>query len=465
MTLAGSTTPSSVDELQARLDRLEAENARLRADAPRPATRTGPPGTGWRAVLSAFCIIVAALLIPTTIIAGWARAQLVDETAFVSTFAPLIDDPSVQAVIVDQASSAITESVDLDGITDDLFDGVATLDLPPAALSSIDLLRGPAAQALDGLVTTTVSRVVASDAFSGIWQTTLVASHRALVATANGGSANGAVTISDSGELGIALGPIVDAVKQRLLDQGVGFASAIPTIDRTIVIAQSDALATVGVVYTLAVTVGWWLPFVVLALFVTGILIARRRSTAVLGSGVGLALGGLSVATGIAVGGTVLGLSATNLGVPATALTAVYTAVVAAMQHTAVVVMVVGIIIALLAWVSGRWRGARAVRGGIAAVNDSIRSTLTLRGVNTGRFGTWMFQQRVLVRVVLGVLMVLWLLLLRPLSVGDIFLVVIVSALVWWLTELVQKRDAAFVGDAPATIDADAADVPRGALP
>ena len=90
---------------------------------------------------------------------------------------------------------------------------------------------------------------------------------------------------------GSRLGPVIAEVKARLADQGVGFASAIPEISRTIVIAQSDALVTVRVVYGIAVTVGTWLPVVTLLLFVGGTVVARRRGVALLGAGLGLALG------------------------------------------------------------------------------------------------------------------------------------------------------------------------------
>lgn len=445
MTLADPTPPlSETDDLRHRLDRLEAENARLRAAVGSEATEGNRPRSRgrWRAFVSAFCIVLAALLVPVSVVTAWARTELVDETAFVATFAPLVDDPAVQALIIDETTTAINASVDFEGITDDLFDGIEGLGLPPRAAAAIDLLRAPAAQGLDSLVTTAVTRVVASDAFSSVWQTALTASHRGLVAAASGGTSNGALTISDSGEIGIQLGPIIDAVKQRLIDQGVGFASSIPTIDRTIVVAQSDALGTVHVVYGLAVTVGFWLPFVALALLVAGILVARRRSTAILGTGVALAIGGTALATGFAIGGTILMLSAPQLGVSSAALGAIYGQVVEAAQHSAVVVAVIGAVIAVLAWMGGRWRGARATRRAVGAINDSIRATVTARGVDTGRFGLWMSAQRVLVRVILAVLLVLWLLLLRPLGAGDIALVLVVGLLVWWLAELVQKRPA-----------------------
>ena len=435
-------------DVEARLAALEAENARLRDQLggsggdgvePRPARRGR-----WRAVLSAVCIVLASIMVTVSIVGSWARVQLVDESRFVETFAPLAEDPAVQAMVIDGVATAVDEKVDFQGVTDDLFDGIASLGLPPRAASAIDLLRVPAAQGLENLVVAATTRLVQSDAFTAAWQTGLQASHRVLVRTAAGGG--DVVTISGTGELGIELGPIIAQVKQRLADQGIGIASLIPEIDRTIVVAQSDALVTVGAVYNLSVVVGWWLPILALALFIGGILLARRRSVAVLGSGIGLAAGAGVLAIALTSVGAFLPGMALQLGVAPAALIAVYEQVVDAMLHTAIVLTVVGLIVAVLAWVLGRSRAAHAVRGGVGSINTGLRRSIAQRGVDTGAFGGWMYAQRVLVRIILIALLVVWLLLLRPLGIGDVLLVLLVGLVVWWLCELVQRRPGETVG-------------------
>lgn len=107
---------------------------------------------------------------------------------------------------------------------------------------------------------------------------------------------------------------------------------------------------TVRIVYALAVTIGWWLPFIALFFFVGGVLAARRKSTAMLGVGMGAALGGAMLTVALTVGATVLGLSALRLGVPSGALSVVYEQAIAAMRQTAIIVTVAGVIIAVVAW-------------------------------------------------------------------------------------------------------------------
>src|SRR6478735_378661 len=104
--------PQTVD-LQAEVAALRAENEALRAGgapADEVAAPARPAGSWWRGFLSALCIVIATILVPVSIAGAWARVQLVDEDAFVSTFAPLADDPDVQALIIDKTSTAISEA-------------------------------------------------------------------------------------------------------------------------------------------------------------------------------------------------------------------------------------------------------------------------------------------------------------------------------------------------------------------
>lgn len=464
--MTSSATASSKDDaqaLKARIAALEAENERLASLAETapidPLVAGAEPvprkRNGWRAFVSALCIVIASILVPVSVVGAWARVELVDPDQFVSTFGPLVDDPDVQAMVIDQVTTAVNEQIDIATITNDLFDGIAQLDLPPRALAAIDLLRTPAIQGVEGLIDQTVTRVVESTQFEDIWDSALRASHRGLVAAATGGQ-SGAVVIEDDGTVGIQLGPIVAEVKQRLVDRGVTFASAIPEVNRTIVVAQSDSLATIRVVYNLAVTAGYWIPVLMLALFIAGIAVARRKTTAVLGSGIGLALGGLILVIALSGGVTVVGITAGNLGLPSGALTSIYEQVVGAMRQTAVVLTVLGIVIAVFAWTQGRWAGSVATRRAVTGLNDSIRGAVFSRGAHTGGFGLWMDRQRVLVRIVIAVLAVIWLWLLRPLGVGEIFMVVLVALLVWWICELVRRPSAeVLVVDAEA-LDPDA---------
>ncbi|GAA5211020.1 hypothetical protein [Microbacterium kyungheense] len=438
---ADAPTADDTAELRARLDALEAENARLRAttvtDAPAPPDER-LKGSRWRAFFSALCIVIATILVPVSIVGAWARSELVDEETFVATLAPLAEDPHVQDLIISEAMDAVDAQVDFTELTGNVIDGISDLGLGPRAAAALKLLQQPAADGLHNLVQTGVTRVVESDAFADVWATAVRGAHRALVTTATSDGA-GVFVLTDEG-LGMKLGPIIDQVKQKLVDSGVGVASLIPAVDKTIIIGDGQAVSTIRTVYAIADVAGWWLPFVTIGLFVAGILIARRRPVAVLGTGIGLFVGGAALASTFSVGSLIAGNAAAQLDLSVSAVDVIYAALVDDMRRTALVVALLGVLVAVIGWVTGRWKPARRVRGLVGGLNASARTALAARGLDTGRFGSWLGRQRLLVRIVVVVLAVIWLMALRPLSAGDVFLVVIVALVVAWLLELLQKR-------------------------
>lgn len=426
---------AEAERLRAEVDALKAENEKLRqsgADMPSPATVSRQR---WRAWLSGTCIVLVALLVPLSIVGGWTRAQLVDEQRFVETLAPLSSDPNVQQLVIDRVSVAIDERIDIAGMTDSLFDGLATLNLPSSAQSALRLLRAPAAAGARSVVTNAITGVVRSDAFAAVWQQSLVLTHRALVAAAGDGSAS-AVTVT-GGEIGIQLGPIVALIRTTLLDQGFALASAIPAVDTTIVLAQSDTLALIRPAYTITVAVGYLLPLVAVALLLAGVLVARRRSSAVLGAGLALTLGAGATAVALSVGGLVVGVRAPGLGIPATTAEGVYTTLVERMQQTSITLVVLGIVLAAAAWIAGRGEGAVRVRTFAAAVTGGARRALQRRGLSTGSFGHWLYAQRVLVRILLLVLAIATMF-VAPLSVAAVVWIVVLGLLVWLVSELLS---------------------------
>lgn len=451
---------SNVDtaDAQALADRiraLESENARLAAQAA-PDGKPRSSGGRWRAVVSALCIVIAAILVPVSIVSAWARVQLVEEDAFVSTLAPLVDDPAVQAMIIEETMKAVDANVDFHELTANVFGGIADIEgFPPRAAQVLTMLEAPAADGLHNLVDQAVTRVVESDAFSDVWATATRAAHRALTTAAT--SDGGGLVVRTADGVGIQLGAIVDTVKQRLIDQGISAAQLIPAIDRVIILGTGENLALIRTGYALATTLGWWLPVITLALFGLGIAIARRRSVAVLGTGLGIAIGAGALAATLSIGNTAVQLAASDLRLSPNGLEVIYEQIVAAMTQTAIVLAVLGVFVAVLGWAMGRSQAAVASRGAVRTMNSAARRQLASRGLDTGGVGGWLARYRVLVRTIIAVLAVLWLFALRPLSFGDIVLVLAVAFVVAWILELLQRRAEEHVAaEAPAAVDAEA---------
>ena len=135
-----------------------------------------------RGALAALLISVGLVSAPVSVIAFWTKSELIDTTRFVATLAPLATDPAFQSFLVEQVVTVVDDQANLDGIAADLFDGLATLGLPPRATAAVGLLEGPAVHGVRTLIRPTCEQVLHSECFVLILVEATRISHTQLLA-------------------------------------------------------------------------------------------------------------------------------------------------------------------------------------------------------------------------------------------------------------------------------------------
>ena len=437
-------TESDAD-LRERVARLESENSALRTQleeeppghggAATPARRGR--GRGWT-VLAVVLIVLGCVMAPLAVVGGWAKSTLTDTDTFVATYAPLAHDPEVQGFVIDQATVAINQNLNLEQLTTEVLDGIKALGTRPAASAALDALKEPAAQALQTVIRDGVTSFVSSEAFTQSWERALRLSHTQLLATLRN-DPQALVAAQSDGMIGVQLGPIVEDVKAALLARNLSIAARIPPVDRTIPIAMSDQISTVQTGYRAIVAVGSWLPWAALIFLAAGVLVARRRSVALVGAAVGLGLSMLVLVLGFAVGRAVLVTAIPAAQVPATVTTLFYDTATGAMHETAVIGVVLTATIAIVAWFAGPFGLPRKLRSlytdGVAAVRRSAEQ----HNVTTGRAGEWVYAQRRVLHVVIALAATAAVILLRPLSVSDIVGTLVVAVIALIIVSLIER--------------------------
>lgn len=437
---------SELDDLRARVLLLEQENEALKTPRRRPVGRS---------IVAGIVLALAVLLAPIAAMGTWARLQLVDADRFVATFAPLAEDPDVQDFVADQVSTAIHEQVDLAAVVGEVFDGLRELDLPPRAASALTLLEAPAANGLTSLVDGVVHDVVASDQFADIWAQSLRLTHERAVAIMQN-SPDTALQLADDGVLSLDLGVVVDRVKATLTERGVGFADLIPAIDRSIPIAQADALVLVRTVYQIAVAAGFWLPWVVLGLVVVGILLARNRSRALFWTSAAFAVAFLLLSAGMGIGRTFFIGAVSPSIMTAAAAQSLFDEVTSLLSSTIVALALVGVLLAVWAWLAGSSRSAASTRGVLDSLFSAVRGTWERRGLSTGRFGLAVERFHGPILIVGMLLALLILMVTRPVSFGTVFAVT-VGLLVFAIIVELLRRPQSVEQEPPASDQVDPA--------
>lgn len=432
--------------LHARLRALEEENAALRA-APRRRRRVA-----MRSVISGILVVVALLLAPVAAIGGWARMQLVDTDRFVSTFAPLADDPAVQELVASQVATAIEESLDIPALVGDVFDGVRELGLPPRADSALTLLQGPTVDGIHSLIGTVAEDVVTSPQFADIWAQTLRVTHQKAIAVIQG-DPNTALTIGSDGTLSIELSTVIESVKTALSDRGVGFAEAIPVIDRTIPVLHSDALVLTQSLYNVAVAVGFWLPWLALVLLIAGVLLARDRRRASAWTGFGFAIVFLLLAAGLGIGRMLFIGAVSPSTMPADAADALFGGITDLLLGTTIALALAGVLVAVSAWYQGEGRFATNLRAVLERGMVRVRAAADRNGIGTGAFGRAIDRWRSAILVIAVVLALVWVVLARPITVGGVLAALASLIAVLLLVEVLRRPAAASEDDAAAVED------------
>ncbi len=405
------TPPETSDAaLRERLAALEAENAslkqRLNADSPPPGLEaTGAPRRPQRnlgrSALAVLLLLAGALLAPVAVIASWTSGLVDDTDRWVATVGPLADDPRVQQAVTDRLTTAIVEAVGVDELAEQATSALAGLGLPPRVATLVESLGGPLANAASDLVRRGVETVVTSDAFSTAWVEANRTAHEQLVASLRG-DPDAIASIGADGTLSVQLTTVVDAVRQLLVDRGFTILERLPEIDASFPLLQSDDLVRLQDAYRLLHALGMWLPWVSVLLLAAGVLAARRRARALVVAGLALAGAMLLLGVGIAVGRSVYVASLPEAIQRPDVAVVVYDQVVTFLRVALRAVAVLGLAVAAVAFVAGGSAAARGLRATWGHGVGAVRRLGDRHGVSTGPVGRWLFEQRVLVRVVVA---------------------------------------------------------------
>ena len=202
------------------------------------------------------------------------------------------------------------------------------------------------------------------------------------------GTRGGAIEVQN-GTVSVNLGAFIAAVKPQLVAAGIPFADRIPAVNLSFPIVRSDDLPRIqraaGLLDTLAVPLVF-LAFLLLAAAVW-LAPAHRRMLSVAGFGIvgaiGLLLGALSV------GRTYYLSHLPQDMIPSDAAAVVWDTLMRQFTLRLQTIVVVGLVIALGAWVTGPGRLAQVLRTGSGRLVTSARAGAARLGWRPGVVDRW----------------------------------------------------------------------------
>jgi hypothetical protein len=249
------------------------------APPPSPPVRRGFHGRGWRAprwTLAIVLLVIAALLVPATIAARYARGELLNTDRFVATVAPLATDPAVQNALAERITDQVITHIDLPALINQ-----ATTAINLRGANALgNLVSGPLTDWLRSFIYKHVRKFVTSATFASLWATVTRLAHQGVNHLLTG-SKGGAITATD-GSIVLNIGPIVDAAKTALVNDGFALAAKVPSTDVSYTLFQSDQITKAQGYVRLLNRLATWLPWITLLIFALAVWLApSRRRTAI----------------------------------------------------------------------------------------------------------------------------------------------------------------------------------------
>jgi hypothetical protein len=381
-----------LEEERAELARLRAEVAELQTAQAKPARRR----PGWRGPVATILIVVGCLLAPVSVLAVWSANQVSDTSRYIANVEPLVHDPAVQNALTDKITNQITARLDVTARANQAAAVLTAKGLP--RVGALLQTFGPSiSSAVAGFIHTQVHKIVTGPRFAKAWIQANTVVHRELV-KALSGQGGGAVTISN-GQVVMGLGPFINIVKHDIAARGFTLVNSLPAINPTITLFSARYLVKAQSGYRLINDLKIVLPILSLLLLAIGVYVARSHRRALIGAGLGLA------ASMFLLGALLLIFRGTYLNsvpasvLPSDAAAALFDTFVRFIKEGLRVILVVGLIIAAGAFLTGPSVSAVRTRAAFSSGLGWVRAGGERHGLRTGPVGTWTYEHRKALRI------------------------------------------------------------------
>ncbi len=234
-------------------------------------------GPRWKRIVAWVMVVLACILSVLSVVAVFARNQLLNTDTYVSTVAPLASNPAIQTQIAKQVSENLISRTNVETRVKDA--------LPPKA----GFLATPVTSGLENVVNQLALKAVQSEQFYDVWVAANRASHKQLVAVLTG-SSEGSVS-SKNGKVTIDLSQVEVNVKKKLDANGITVFDKVPAVKGlNFVLFQSDDLVKVQKGTKLLNDLAIVLPIITLLFLAASVVLARNRRRGLVRAAVALAL-------------------------------------------------------------------------------------------------------------------------------------------------------------------------------
>lgn len=330
------------ETLEQRISKLEADNKRLNkkmvkiTDSNSPTSRS----RSWRSAAIILLIGLAGALLIVGNLLFWTGQTLIDNNRYTEATAPLIQDPDIQNAIANKTTQAIFSRVDVEAIAKEA--------LPPRA----EFLAPSLSQQVQTFTNQKTKEILANPSFQDTWNKVNSRAHERLINGIKNYDGDGTFDIQD----------LYNKVSEKLFQNKLSFLGGkqLPAKVGSITIVTASNLPTL---HWIVVNL-WWIRLLAILLFViltaAAVAVAKNRRRAL--SRISIVYASLLFALLIALRMTRTFMVGKVTQEYQAAATAAWSIILHSLFLQIIGLIVLFIVIALGAWLTGGGRRAKLVR-------------------------------------------------------------------------------------------------------
>jgi hypothetical protein len=337
-----------VAALQTEVDELRRQVAE--ADATRDAQRH----TGRRFAVG-LLIVLGCIVLALANMAFWVRFTALNTSGWVAAVGPLSKNPVIVDAVSTIAVEELSAEIDLEAVA---------LELLPEQFQAFS---GPLSSVIQGLVADAVAAVLQSDEFHEAWLAANRTVHRTLVDALRG---KGSLVYVEEGQVTLDLSDIVGFVEGPLGLEGLDLFGEDWA---KFVLFSSDTLATLQMGVALLDAIGLILPLLAIAAFAIAWLVSLWRRRTLLWIGVGVAI---TMVLSLALLGLLRPVLLAAVTVPQVraVFAEIWDTVTRGYLLQTIFLLIVGVLIAVGAWLAGPKPRAVAIRTSVGGWWAGLRA-------------------------------------------------------------------------------------------
>ena len=308
------------------------------------------PGRLRRVVAWVFLALGAILLLAGGV-AVWSRNQVLDTDRYVRTVKPARRRPRDPGADRRERLDRVSGAIEIDQLVSQVLPGRVGAALAPALQESLEQFLYD--QTLE---------FTQSDQFPAVWEQINRAAHTQVVAVLTGRTENDAVAVQN-GTVSLDLTVVVQNVIERLNARGITILDQVPAtrLGTSLELFDTSDVSTVQDAADLLQQVAWVLPLAALVCLVAAVLLTPSRRKGLIRVGVAMILSMAALLVAIAVA-RALYLDALPPHVDQDAAESFYDIVFRYLRQGARVIILIGLLLALIAWLAGPGGAGRWVR-------------------------------------------------------------------------------------------------------